>query len=443
MGFVLLVFIIGLAAVAAVENPSRIPPKKPMMSWPPFVSAQPEPGGLAEPPVIMPDPASELSAAAAALNKGVVAAYRGTIQLLTLTPWYSLSPYFLDGKLGNDSGGLLDAVVTSNGRKALISNYYDGRVVFIDISNPAAPAGLGWVNLPFFAEDLALTPDDKYVLVTDGVFESQIAVVDVAAKKLVKSYSFLQKEFQAVDISRDGRTVLTVDFWNAAVDHFQFDPATGVLTHKKRFWVLGKRDIPPDVIRPPGVNWDKWTCWPTNVTFSPDGKTALVSDGYADQILVFHIPYPGAVKFAEIIFPGRYYWAQQSGEIPYVGGQSVAFTRDGKKAYASLQILEDGVFRTEVAVLRVNGPGKVVSTGVKIPIVPTRYFGQFFGVDTMAIDPGNKFLFFTNPTPLWTTARINVINVAQDAAAGTLKISSPHFPPNYSMDFPTGIAFRR
>jgi DNA-binding beta-propeller fold protein YncE len=73
---------------------------------------------------------------------------------------------FLEGALG-PATDLLDGVVTPDGTIAIVSNFSAWRLYFIDVGT-LTPSLLGSVSLPIPAEDLALTPDGRFVLVTDG-----------------------------------------------------------------------------------------------------------------------------------------------------------------------------------------------------------------------------------------------------------------------------------
>ena len=106
----------------------------------------------------------------------------------TTGPW-------LAGQLGSYGGGLFDVVITPDGKTAIVSNFGDSKIFFIDISGGfnAAPVLLTpkGVRIGFFAEDMAITPDGKYVLVTDGGFSARVAVVDIAGRYLLKSNNLL------------------------------------------------------------------------------------------------------------------------------------------------------------------------------------------------------------------------------------------------------------
>jgi DNA-binding beta-propeller fold protein YncE len=159
----------------------------------------------------------------------------------------------LAGELGSTHGSLLDVAITHDGKTAIVSNFGDSRVFFIDISGGfnAAPTILGSSRTKILAEDLAITPDDKYVLVTDGAFANNIAVIDIAARQLISPNNLGWRYAQAVAITPDGQTVLTADYWNGYVHAFTLR-SDGIIIHKKSIRVV--------------------PFWPINVAISPDGK---------------------------------------------------------------------------------------------------------------------------------------------------------------------------
>jgi len=82
-----------------------------------------------------------------------------------------LSPSLLKGTLGNYSGSLLNVVITSDGKKAIVSDVRNRQLIFIDISGgfQGTPVILGRTDLLVNPLDITLTPDDKYLLVTTGM----------------------------------------------------------------------------------------------------------------------------------------------------------------------------------------------------------------------------------------------------------------------------------
>ena len=61
------------------------------------------------------------------------------------------------GKLGSEGGGRFDVAMTSNGLQALISNFGDSKVFFIDLSS-GTPVVAGMAKIDMFAEDIAIDP---------------------------------------------------------------------------------------------------------------------------------------------------------------------------------------------------------------------------------------------------------------------------------------------
>ena len=84
-----------------------------------------------------------------------------------------------------------------------------------------------------------------------------------------------------------------------------------------------------------------------------------------------------------------------------------------------------------MAVLNVTGPGQVTPSGTVIQVTPTRGTGQFFGVDTIALDPSGNYLYVTNPTSFGVIAGFSVLDLTTNSEVGL-------FP---ATGIPTGIAF--
>ena len=59
--------------------------------------------------------------------------------------------------------------MTSDGRLALISNFGDSKVFFVDLGSGTPVVG-GMAKIDFFAEDIAIDPTDTWAMVTDGGF---------------------------------------------------------------------------------------------------------------------------------------------------------------------------------------------------------------------------------------------------------------------------------
>jgi len=306
------------------------------------------------------------------------------------------TPPLLVGELGPRSGGLLDVVIMADGKTAIVSNFGASYVYFVDISGGfnKTPTVKGSMFTNLFAEDMALSPDEQYLLVTDGGLASQVAIIKMSDLS-VKYLNMGAKDAQAVGITPDGQLALFADYLDGSVHSFWFHD--GKLTYKESWLVR------PD--------------WPVNIAISPDGHTVIVPSAFRPVASSFMInDNHDLIYMGEIPLPSR-------------GSQSCVFSKDGTKAY----LLINGNFGkgTLVAVLNVTGPGQVTPSGTVIQVTPTRGTGQFFGVDTIALDPSGNYLYITNPTSFGVIAGFSVLDLTTNTEVGL-------FP---AKGIPTGIAF--
>jgi DNA-binding beta-propeller fold protein YncE len=349
---------------------------------------------------------------------GVVAFNNGWIGILNAAN-QTVSTPFLVGELGSVGGGQFDVVITPDRKTALVSNFGDSIVNIIDIRNLTAPVLRATVPVGFFAEDIALTPNGQFALVTDGGFSPVIAVIDVANGTLVETYTDTTaptpNAFEAVAVAADGRTVLTVDYFAARMNTLTID-AVGHLTY------VGGFDIS-----------NGGTLYPVNVTIAPDGKTALVASVAqvtaplvrADfmRYPVVEITAPGVVALRSFVVPVQRIEACQS----------IVFNSTSTKAYA-LSNQEDPdpldliPANNAVVELDVAGPGAVSDTGI---FTPVDFIGssQLFGVDTIALDRTNRFLYVSNMTISGGLNELQVVDVKTASVVKTLTFADVMVPP--------------
>jgi YVTN family beta-propeller protein len=311
----------------------------------------------------------------------------------------------LKGYLGSYAGQLLDVVITSDGKTAVVSNFGDSTIFFIDISKgfAKAPKLLGSTYIGIFAEDMVITPDDKYVLVTDGGFAAQIAVVEICSGilKCIKNLGYMKdfgayRQAQAAAITPDGQLVVVADYSNRFIHSYMLD-SNGQLTFKESHKVAPAR--------------------PVNLAISPDGKTLIVVCSYRSSTPIFTICPGHNLTFKEFI------------ALPARGGQSCIFNSKGDKAY---YLTNGNPGRgTQVHILNVPEPGKVSASGTSITLYPPRGTSQFFGVETIALDPDENFLYVTNPSPSGALNGISVINLKTNTEVFSIK----------GTGYPTGICF--
>jgi len=297
--------------------------------------------------------------------------------------------YILAGHLGSIGGGLFDVVVSPDGKTAVVSNFGDGRLNFIDVSDPWNPVFKGWAWVPFFAEDLDITADGRYVLVTDGGFSPRIASYSMQTMSLVHDCNLrFGASAQSVAISPNG-TVLAANYFNRSLEVLSIDE-DGQITQRSSHQDQPHRGSP---------DWPEWASRPVNVVIAPDGVTALVLGATSSYVIVYKITGPGQVELMGFVTG----LANQNINylvFPYgTGLQSAAFSLDGKRAYVNWIERPDnsGVSLTQwIAVFRILGPGVVVLEEPRAAMLPLGGTSQFFGVDHMTIASGK--LFMGNPT---------------------------------------------
>ena len=438
----------------------------------------PRPGSLAALP-ILPDPPYEPVPMTFRPGFTGLVAYANTNGVALINPaTHAISPMLLNeynytidpetdlpigGQLGSEGGYRYDVAITSDGRTALIVNFGDSKVFFVDLSS-GTPVVDGVATIDMFPEDIAIDPSDQWALVTDGGFTPKVAVLNIPTRSWVpagydghgKPYSWsividegdpqnpgdnLYGYANAVAIAPDGRTVVTADYFGGYLQVLLFDPATGGLSYSQtpdRLWKQGT---------------DQYSAYPylyrpVNVVISPDGRTLFAVNAHRSTFIpndpdpdaffegcnlpVFTIDAPGHVtRRDDVIFPYR-----------IDGGQSLVFSLDGRQAYLHT-IYKDDVpvpydddflyHYSEIQILAVDGPGRVRHTG-SMRSTTQRGTSQLFGVDNLAITPDGKFLYATNPTISGASPVIDVFNLRTRSLAK--RIGCPTMYPDPLRDFP-------
>lgn len=344
----------------------------------------------------------------------------------------TVSTPFLVGELGSAGGGLFDVVITPDGSTAMVSNFGDSMVHFIDTSILSAPSFQGSVSLNFFAEDIALTPDGRYALVTDGGFSPTIAVIDVQNRILIEEYTDSSgNHFQAVAVAADGTTVLAIDYFGAKVNTLTLDDL-GHLTY------VGNIDIS-----------NNGTLMPVNVSISPDGKTAIVAavaSAVPPAVPADNMRYP----VLEITAPGE---VELKGFIStasrLTASQSIVFNPRGTKAYAlSNQEDSDPLDSTApnnvIVELAVAGPGAVSDSAITTTV---DFIGssQLFGVDALAIDRTGRYLYVSNMTLSGALNQLQIVDVETASVVKTISFEDVMVPPvdgTLEPAIPTGVFIR-
>ncbi len=278
---------------------------------------------------------------------------------------------FLAGELGSYGGANFDVAVTPDGKTALISNFGDRTVYFVDVSDPLNPSMMYSTTLPYNAEDIDITPDGKFALVTDGGLTPYISAIDIISHTLVyTNYTGLWSN-QSVAIGPDS-TVVSADYFRGDLNSHLILP-TGEVTYTIPYTnpYLGQ-----------------FRTRPVNVAIAPDGQTVIAATTVSDAIPIYQITAPGVLTFKNFV------------EGVPEGSQSIAFNDAGDKAYVLSKGIEDEVTYeyspNRISVLDILGPGQVQLNTASAAETESHGSSQLFGVDNLVVY-GN-YLFANNIT---------------------------------------------
>lgn len=263
---------------------------------------------------------------------------------------------FLGAALGG--AGLTDLAITPDNRYALVSSVSTDRVYRVDISNPGAPVLAGAVAVSFAAEDIEVSPDGTFCVVTDA--NDRVATIELATFTLVGEHTMTTGTARAVAIAPDNLTVIFCDTYANQVIPGIINPATGA------------------IVELAGLGTGMW---PVNVTIGTDNTVIVANDdgSFAVDIMLVGA-LPGVVTATGVV-----------GWLP--GGQAtVAFSPAGTEAYVLSTLLSPDRFSW----LNVAGPGTVALGGTNVAALASDVTGAYFGVDSLAVTIDGRFAVATN-----------------------------------------------
>lgn len=373
---------------------------------------------------------------ATATNSVGVVAFSGGWMSIIDTATQTVSEPFLAVELDSSSGGLFDVVITPDRKTALISNFGDDKVLLVDISKLSAPVVLGSVTMSFFAEDIALTPDGRFALVSDGGLSPKIAVIDVRNAALVEEYTSpdinpdpditsYDTYFNAIAVAADGKTVLTVDYFSGKVN-------TLTINDVGHLAFVGSIDVT-----------DGGILHPVNVTIAPNGKTALVAVTSSDPDSTDTLLAADYMRFPvlEITAPGVVVLKNFVPTTARIDAcQSIVFNGVNTKAYALCtqedpDITDSILPNNAIVELDVDSSSAVSDSGytTEVDFVCT---SQLFGVDTLAFDRYNRYLYVSNMTLSGAMSHLQVVDVRKRTVIKTIDFADVEMPPGGGVTIP-------
>ena len=107
--------------------------------------------------------------------------------------------------LPTSSFSALDTVISPDGKRAYVSDFNNQRVLSVDLATQAVNP----IPVPTHAEDLAITPDGKFLLASDGSGgSSPIAVINTATNA-VQSFS-TGADNTCIEVTKNGDVLVGV-----------------------------------------------------------------------------------------------------------------------------------------------------------------------------------------------------------------------------------------
>jgi hypothetical protein len=372
-------------------------------------------------------------------DKVIVVNMTSTINIIDTATDIVYGPY-LSGTLGS-AGNTFDVEVTPNGKTALISNFGLTAVYFVDVSDHFSPTFIVSTTLPLYAEDIAITADGRYALVTDGGATPKINTLDLISHTLIYTADLGTHFANAVAIAPNG-TVVVADYYAGEISSLKLED-TGALTYMDTYSYTINSDgivtpslgLPaqPTVVQdrigqattelPLGVSavLTSTLMSPVNIAIAPDGKTVLVCNYYAywsdETSALFHVGVYQVTESGVLTFSSAITGLSRA-------AQSVVFSPDGRYAYlaanGAVNQSDPDNNHDRLLVLEILGPGDVQLVDNNATELPRQTSGQLFGVDTITL--ANRKFYLGFPTSFADENLLQVISL-DDFSVSSLEMS--------------------
>ena len=256
---------------------------------------------------------------------------------------FDTTTHIVKGTVSIPPGAVIgDVLIAPDGKTGFVTNF-DFKVFVIDLttSPPTLASGTNPISIDNFGEDLSITKDGKYLLVTDGDPVAPISVIDVATRRQIGSFSTGSNN-TAVAVC-DDNSVLVASFGDGLVRRFTLS-AAGVLTNSGAAFAI----------------FD-----PTNVYCAPGSKAGFVVN-VESKLASFTLPAMTGVDTR--ILDNR------TG-TPDVSAITGALNPTGEKAFA----------RTQTSVMKFDFNPVTGALGAgPLLTIPVASVIPFFGVDQLA-----------------------------------------------------------
>jgi thrombospondin type 3 repeat protein len=279
-----------------------------------------------------------------------------------------------------------DCVIQEDGSLGFATSFtYLVHAIDLEATPPAAAPPEDGIAIDNTGEDLALTPDGRFLLACDGSGVAPVVVIDVATRTPIESFN-LGTDCTSVDVCADG-SVLVTSQTVGLVRRLEID-ASGHL-------------------RDTGVRLEASAAH--NVACAPDGRSAVVLSG---------VPSPGVTSFT---LPGL---VPVERHVAPTAPFALAFTPSGDKVFVRFADGDSGAVRAYAY----DMPSAHIDTDPLLEF-PVASATRFFGIDPIAVD--------TSGTELYVS-EFGALTVFDPATGRVLEsIAGPE------IDTPTGVCLRQ
>jgi hypothetical protein len=254
--------------------------------------------------------------------------------------------------LGNVVG---DVLITSDLKRGFVTNgNHEVFVIDLTTSPPSLAAGTNPIPISNRGEDLAISPDGKFLVVSDGGEVQPISVIDIATQAEISTFS-RGVNTTSVDVCSDG-SVLATSFSDQTVRRLTIN-GTGMLADTGE--VLS-------VISDPPLD-------PRNVYCAPGAQSGVVIRFFGNGITSFTIPGLAEVDTRPL-------------GSPFTG----TFNLTGNRVFIRSN------FPERVNVFDFNPATGALGASPLLAFSVQQAF-PFFGIDQLALHPNGEKLYVTEP----------------------------------------------
>jgi Ca2+-binding RTX toxin-like protein len=249
-----------------------------------------------------------------------------------------------------------DVLITPDQTRGFVTNF-DHKVFVIDLttSPPSLAAGTNPIPISNFGEDISISPDGKFLVVSDGNNIEPISIVDIATQAEISTFN-TGSDTNSVDVCSDG-SVLATSFESDTVRRLTLS-ATGTLTDTGEVVSVSN---------------------PANVYCAPGAASGVVLQlGEGGAVMSFAIPGLSAVDTRPLSGEDAF-----TGTINPTGNRM--FVRSG--GTGSIDVFD---FNSATGAL---GASPLLT-------IPVAKANPFLGIEQIALHPNGGKLFVSEPSTL-------------------------------------------